>query len=152
MSSGQPLSAMRLGSGWGVYLRPARLVEIQMKNTTLRHLNGDDGHSNMQWGLLLENQASPLRSASWPAARHPEMVDKMVTGSIGSQCPGLASPTMSNSSFRETRELLLPSQSSSWDLRFGDHTGCWCNTTGDMVTGPRTSIKLSDRDTGKAEM
>ena len=64
----------------------------------------------------------------------PGEVEKMVTGSVGSQCRGLTSPTMLSSSFRETRELLLLSKRCSWDLRVGDHIGCGCNTTGDMVT------------------
>lgn len=75
-----------------------------------------------------------LRSASGPAARHPGVVEKMVIGNVGSGCRGLASPTMPSSSFRETRELLLPSQRCSQDLRVGDRVGCGCNTTGDTVT------------------
>lgn len=57
------------------------------------------------------------------------MVEKVVIGNVGSRCRGLASPTMPSSSFRETREWLLPSQRCSQDLRVGGR-----NTTGDTVT------------------
>jgi len=62
------------------------------------------------------------------------MVEKMVVGSAGSRCHDLTSPTMPRSSFRETRELLLPSHRCSWDLKVHNHVGCGCNASGDTVT------------------